>query len=261
MSETIRLDELLLERGLAPDREVAVRMVMAGEVRVDGQLAVKAAQKVARTSSLELDRGEPFVSRGGRKLEAALDAFGLDVSEWVCADVGASTGGFTDCLLQRGAARVYAIDVGKGLLDWRLRQDERVVVMESSNARKLAQLPEPVDLVTLDVAFISLRTLLPVVNAWLLPAGSMVALVKPQFEARAADIAPGGVVKDAAVRRQVLEQVIQAAVDLELGPKDLMLSPLRGPKGNREYLLWLAKDEAGQAAADLLARLPSERQD
>ncbi|MEW5938208.1 MAG: TlyA family RNA methyltransferase, partial [Chloroflexota bacterium] len=164
-----RLDLLLTERGLAESRTKAQALIMAGQVRVDGQTALKAGAQVSSDSALEVESGPRFVSRGGEKLEAALEAFSLDVRGLVCADVGASTGGFTDCLLQRGAAKVYAIDVGKGILHWKLRNDPRVVVMEETNARFVESLPERVDLVTIDASFISLKVLLPVVKNWIQP--------------------------------------------------------------------------------------------
>lgn len=179
-----------------------------------------------------------FVSRGGEKLEAALVRFGLSVADVVAADVGASTGGFTDCLLRRGARRVYAIDVGYGLLDWRLRNDPRVVVMERTNARYLVGLPERVDLVTVDVSFISLRLILPAAVRWLQPGGHIVALIKPQFEARRREVGKGGVVRDPAVHCAVLERVTRETAELALGLQGLMPSPLRGPAGNVEFLGW-----------------------
>src|SRR5512138_2677440 len=178
-----RLDLLLVERGLAESRAKAQALIMAGEVRVDGEVALKPATSVDTAARLEVEQGPRFVSRGGEKLDAALEAFGIPVLDRICADVGASTGGFTDCLLQRGAARVYAIDVGKGILHWRLRNDPRVVVMEKTNARFVEGLPEPVSLVTVDASFISLKILLPVIKGWLVPGGDVLALVKPQFEA------------------------------------------------------------------------------
>jgi 23S rRNA (cytidine1920-2'-O)/16S rRNA (cytidine1409-2'-O)-methyltransferase len=163
-----RLDLLLIERGLVSSRALAQRLVMAGQVRVDGQLVLKPATKVRKEAALVIDEGQRFVSRGGEKLEAALQAFTLPVEGRTCADVGASTGGFTDCLLQHGARRVYAIDVGRGILDWSLRQNPKVIVMEGTNARYIERLPEPVSLVTMDASFISLRILLPVVRDWFL---------------------------------------------------------------------------------------------
>jgi len=165
----VRLDVLLVERGLAESRAKAQALIMAGQVRVAGQTMLKPGTPIPADSPLTVDSGPRFVSRGGEKLEAALETFGLDVSGLVCADVGASTGGFTDCLLQRGAAKVYAIDVGKGILHWKLRNDSRVVVMEETNARFVESLPEPIDMVTVDASFISLKILLPVVRNWLGP--------------------------------------------------------------------------------------------
>src|SRR5262245_11693674 len=191
----VRLDVLLVERGLAESRAKAQALIMAGQVRVAGQTALKPATAIPADSPLTVDSGPRFVSRGGEKLDAALEAFGMEVSGFVCADVGASTGGFSDCLLQRGAAKVYAIDVGKGILHWKLRNDLRVVVMEETNARFVESLPEPVDLATVDASFISLRLLLPVVKKWFLrpsppgPSphgrgaggeGIIIALIKPQ---------------------------------------------------------------------------------
>ncbi len=165
----MRLDLLLVERGLAESRAKAQALIMAGEVRVDGQVAIKPATSVDSSARLAIEQGPRFVSRGGEKLDAALQAFGIDVRDRLCADVGASTGGFTDCLLQRGAARVYAIDVGKGILHWNLRSHPRVVVMEKTNARFVESLPEPVSLITIDASFISLKILLPVVKKWFAP--------------------------------------------------------------------------------------------
>ena len=180
-----------------------------------------------------------YVSRGGEKLVAALDAFGIDPAGWVCADIGASTGGFTDVLLQRGAKRVYAIDVGYGQLHWRLRQDPRVVVMERVNARYLESLPEPIDLVTIDASFISLKLLLPAARRLLKPQGQIVALIKPQFEAGRNQVGKGGVVRDPAVHRRVIEDLLTWTTEQGYAPQGLVPSPLLGPKGNREFLLWL----------------------
>ena len=178
MAAKSRLDVLLVERGMVESRTLAQRMVMAGQVRVDGQVAVKPSAKIHAEAAIELHKGPRYVSRGGQKLEAALDEFAIAVADLVCADVGASTGGFTDCLLQHGAKKVYAIDVGKGLLHWKLRQDERVEVMEETNARYVEKLPEGMDLVTIDAAFISLKVLLPVVKGWFGEGGGrVIALV------------------------------------------------------------------------------------
>jgi 23S rRNA (cytidine1920-2'-O)/16S rRNA (cytidine1409-2'-O)-methyltransferase len=250
----VRLDTLLVEKGLAESRTKAQALIMAGQVRVDGQVVLKPATPIAPAARLDLEPGPPFVSRGGEKLEAALIAFSVDVRGRVCADVGASTGGFTDCLLQREAARVYAIDVGKGLLHWKLRNDPRVVIMEETNARFVESLPEPVSLVTIDASFISLKILLPVVKGWLaLPTpspfspkmgrdegGGIIALIKPQFEAGRKETAKNkGVIRDPAVHRAVLTDVLTFAEAEGFGVRGLIRSPLLGPKGNVEFLAWL----------------------
>lgn len=237
----VRLDTLLVQQGLVESRSLAQRLIMAGRVRVNDQIALKSSTKVDEHASINLDQGPRFVSRGGEKLQAALEAFAITTEGLVCADVGASTGGFTDCLLQHGATRIYAIDVGHGILHWKLRQDERVVVMERTNARYVSQLPEPVSLVTIDASFISLKLLLPIVRQWLAPGGAeMVALIKPQFEAGRAIVSKGsGVVRDANVHRQVLEGVLAYALDTGYSLHGLIRSPLLGPKGNTEFLAWL----------------------
>lgn len=228
----------MVDRGLADSLDEARRRVIAGEVRVDGQLAVKPDRRLTEGQTIELEEQPRFVSRGGLKLAAALDAFQIVVDQRVCADVGSSTGGFTDCLLQRGAARVYAIDAGRGQLDWGLRQDPRVEVMERTNARKLAALPEPIDLAVIDVSFISLHLILPAAARWLGPAADIVALVKPQFEAQPHEVEPGGVVRDPAVRQRVVRAVIGWCTDAGWKPRGGLRSPLIGPKGNAEYLIW-----------------------
>ena len=247
----VRLDVLLVERGLAESRAKAQAMIMAGQVRVADQVTLKPATAVSADSVLTVDTGPRFVSRGGEKLDAALEAFHMDVTGMTCADVGASTGGFTDCLLQRGAAKVYAIDVGKGILHWKLRNDPRVVVMEETNARYVQSLPEPVSLVTVDASFISLKILLPVIKKWNLAGGKteeercdIVALIKPQFEAGKKDVARGdGVIRDPEIHRQVLLDVLGFAETEGLQIRGLMKSPLLGPKGNAEFLVWLGKNE------------------
>jgi 23S rRNA (cytidine1920-2'-O)/16S rRNA (cytidine1409-2'-O)-methyltransferase len=242
----MRLDTLLVERGLAESRAQAQRLVMAGQVRVEGQVALKPAQSVLASAWLEVDSGPRYVSRGGEKLQAALESFQIDPSDRLCADVGASTGGFTDCLLQRGARRVYAIDVGKGILHWKLRQDPRVMVMEETNARYLRALPEKVSLVTVDASFISLKILRPVLAGWLAPGGEALALVKPQFEAgRGAAARGSGVIRDPLTHRQVLLEVLTFAARQGFGLRGLVRSPLLGSKGNTEFLAWLSypKDE------------------
>ncbi len=243
-----RVDVLLVERGLAESRAQAQRLVMAGQVRADGQVVSKPSTKVSLNAHLTVDRGPRFVSRGGEKLQAAFEAFDLNVREKICADVGASTGGFTDCLLQHGAAKVYAIDVGKGILHWKLRNHPQVVVMEATNARYLASLPEQVDFVTMDASFISLKILLPVVRGW--GAADVVALVKPQFEAGRREVARGkGVVRDAEIHRRVLLDVLTFARGAGYTVKGLHRSPLLGPKGNVEFLAWLGIGAEGDDAS------------
>jgi 23S rRNA (cytidine1920-2'-O)/16S rRNA (cytidine1409-2'-O)-methyltransferase len=234
----IRLDVLLIERGLVPTRNKAQALIMAGKVRVEGQVVTKAGTKILADAAVELKSDLPYVSRGGLKLAAALDAFGIEPHQAICADVGASTGGFTDVLLQRGAQRVYAIDVGYGQLAWTLRQDTSVVVMERTNARYLNALPEPVDLVTIDASFISLRLIFPAVVKWLNAPARVIALVKPQFEAGRDQVGKGGVVRDQAVHRHVLETVIADAGVSGLQILGLIPSPITGPAGNREFLIF-----------------------
>jgi 23S rRNA (cytidine1920-2'-O)/16S rRNA (cytidine1409-2'-O)-methyltransferase len=219
----VRLDLLLFERGLVESRSKAQAVIMAGQVRVDGQVVIKPATSVFQDVPLVLDAGPRFVSRGGEKLEGALTIFPITVGGRVCVDIGCSTGGFTDCLLQHGAVKVYAIDVGKGILHWKLRTDPRVVVLEETNARYVEKLPEPVSLVTIDASFISLKILLPVVKKWFLSSRSpnpliekgggendeIIALIKPQFEAGRKETAKGeGVIRDPAVHRAVLMDVL-----------------------------------------------------
>ncbi|MBM3143386.1 MAG: TlyA family RNA methyltransferase [Chloroflexi bacterium] len=257
MPKKIRVDLLLVERGLAESRAQAQRLVMAGQVRADGQVVDKPSSKVDSGVDLTVDSGPRFVSRGGEKLQAAFKAFGLDVAGRVCADVGASTGGFTDCLLQHGAARVYAMDVGKGLLHWKLRNDPRVVVMEGTNARFVENLPEPVGFVTIDASFISLKILLPVVRGWTSPpsplsargkgggsrgvGGEVLALIKPQFEAgRRVAARARGVIRDPEIHRQVLGEILSFAEQQRYSVRGLIESPITGPKGNREFLAWFS---------------------
>jgi len=239
-----RLDVLLVRRGLAGSRSRAQQLIMAGEVSVNGRPVTKAGTRVPVDAHVSVRRPLPYVSRGGLKLAAALERFGVDPAGRVAADVGASTGGFTDVLLTRGAVRVYAIDVGYGQLAWKLRQDPRVVVMERTNARHLEALPEPVDLVTVDASFISLRLLLPAVRKWLRPEGEVIALVKPQFEAGREEVGRGGVVRDPAVHRRVLRELVAWARARAWRVLGLTASPLRGPAGNVEFFLWLSPDPA-----------------
>ena len=238
----VRLDVLLVERGLAESRAKAQALIMAGQVRVAGQTALKPATAIAADSVLTVDSGPRFVSRGGEKLDAALEAFHMDVGGLTCADVGASTGGFTDCLLQHGAAKVYAIDVGKGILHWKLRNDKRVVVMEETNARYVESLPEEVSLVTVDASFISLKVLLPTIKKWVNEKTNLLCLIKPQFEAGKKDVARGdGVIRDPEIHKQVLTDVLTFSQNEGFGIHGLIKSPLLGPKGNAEFLVWLGK--------------------
>jgi 23S rRNA (cytidine1920-2'-O)/16S rRNA (cytidine1409-2'-O)-methyltransferase len=257
-AKRIRLDQLLVDRGLAPTRSRAQALVLAGKVRVGvGDAArhdLKSGDLVDPEADVAVAAGREYVSRGAHKLAAALDAFGIDPSGLACADIGASTGGFTDVLLARGAARVYAIDVGYGQLADGLRRDVRVVSMERVNARTLtpASLPEPVDLAVVDVSFISLTLVLGPIRSILRGgAGPIVALVKPQFEAGRAD-AKGGVVRNPAVHRRVLEGVTARAAELGLGTRAVVPSPILGPEGNREFLVHL---QAGPSCADIPARI------
>jgi 23S rRNA (cytidine1920-2'-O)/16S rRNA (cytidine1409-2'-O)-methyltransferase len=256
MSDKVRLDHLLVQRGLAESRSQAQALVLAGEVYVGGQVALKPGLKVRDEALVEVRERLPYVSRGGLKLAAALDSFQVAVQGAVCADVGASTGGFTDCLLQRGAARVYAIDVGYGQLAWQLRRDERVVVMERTNVRYVETLPEPVHFVAIDASFISLALLLPPVVGWLDPGADVIPLVKPQFEAGRDQVGKGGVVRDPAVHRQVLEKVAGYATGLGLAVLGVIRSPITGPAGNVEFLMHLRLGASG-ADFDLAAAVAS----
>jgi 23S rRNA (cytidine1920-2'-O)/16S rRNA (cytidine1409-2'-O)-methyltransferase len=234
-----RLDQLLVDRGLTPSRERARALVLAGHVRVEGHAVTKAGAQVEADAHVSLTAPDhPYVGRGGLKLAHALDAFGIRVDGRECLDVGASTGGFTDVLLQRGAARVVALDVGHGQIDWKLRNDPRVLVMEGVNARRvtIADLPGPVDIVTIDVSFISLRQILPVVPPLLRPEADIVALVKPQFEAGRRE-ARTGVIRDATVHARVLEEVAAAGAEVGLTRVASTPSPITGQKGNLEFFL------------------------
>ena len=239
-----RVDKLLVERGLADTRERAQRLVMAGLVFSGDVVVDKPGTRLAIDTPLDV-RGEPhpFVSRGGAKLDATLAALALDVRGLAAIDVGASTGGFTDCLLQRGARRVYAVDVGYGQLAWKLRNDPRVVSRERTNVRLLgrADFPEPIDLVTIDASFISLRLVLPVAMSLLDPGGRLVALVKPQFEVGKGRVGKGGVVREAALHTEVLTELQRGVVELGLVIDGVLTSPLLGPAGNREFFLALTR--------------------
>jgi 23S rRNA (cytidine1920-2'-O)/16S rRNA (cytidine1409-2'-O)-methyltransferase len=268
--QKVRVDLLMVERGMAESRSKAQALVMAGQVRVNGQVEYKPSASVAPDVFLELETGPRFVSRGGEKLEAALSSFPVEVTARVCADVGASTGGFTDCLLQHGAAKIYAIDVGKGLLHWKLRTDPRLVVMEETNARHVAQLPEPVSLVTVDASFISLKILLPVVKKWFKTypvspptgeigdepmLGDLIALIKPQFEAGRKETARNkGVIRDPEVHKAVLLDILTFSQSHGLHIRGLVRSPLLGPKGNVEFLVWISLEQPVQTDVPALVQ-------
>jgi 23S rRNA (cytidine1920-2'-O)/16S rRNA (cytidine1409-2'-O)-methyltransferase len=237
----VRLDHLVVERGLAPSRERARALILAGQVLVNGQPETKAGTQVDTAADVALVAPDhPYVGRGGVKLAHALDTFHIAVDGREALDIGASTGGFTDVLLKRGATRVVALDVGHGQIDWTLRNDPRVVVLEHFNARHLraSDLPGPVDIVTIDVSFISLRQILPVVPSVLRPRGDVVALVKPQFEAGRSEIRKG-VIRDAAIQTRVVDEVSAAAREVGLTPVASTTSPITGAKGNVEFLLHL----------------------
>jgi 23S rRNA (cytidine1920-2'-O)/16S rRNA (cytidine1409-2'-O)-methyltransferase len=247
-----RLDRLLVDRGHARSRERAQALVLAGRVRVDGRPAGKPGVPVPLAASIEVIQPDhPFVGRGGVKLDGALRRLAVDPQGRVALDIGASTGGFTDCLLRRGASRVYALDVGSGLLDWTLRNDSRVLVLEGRNARHLvpADLPGPADLVVIDVSFISLRLILPVVPALLAPGGAIVALVKPQFEVGRRDVGRGGIVREPRLHSKALESVAAAAQAAGLAVLGGCPSPITGAEGNREFFLHLKPGTAATAPA------------
>jgi 23S rRNA (cytidine1920-2'-O)/16S rRNA (cytidine1409-2'-O)-methyltransferase len=238
----VRLDQALVAQGLVPSRQRAQAMVRAGLVRVAGAVADRPDQMVDPSVSLGLEHAKAYVSRGGDKLEAALDAFDVDPAGRVCLDVGASTGGFTDILLQRGAARVIAVDVGYGQLAWSLRQDPRVTVLERVNIRHLDRLPIPADLAVIDVSFISLRLVLPRVRELLSPPGEVVALVKPQFEVGKGAVGKGGVVRDPEQHRRVLSELRRFAEESGYDVVAEIPSPILGAKGNREFFLHLRRN-------------------
>ncbi len=240
-----RLDLLLVERGLAESREQARRLIMAGEVLVDEAVSDKPGRNISLKAILRVRTPLAYVSRGGQKLAAALQAFAIPVVGRVAVDVGASTGGFTDCLLQQGASQVFAIDVGYGQLAWKLRSDPRVIALERTNIRHLSQLPQAVlaDLAVIDASFISLALVLPPTLNLLTPQGQVVALIKPQFEAGRADVGKGGVVRDAKVHERVLQEILDLVAPLGLTVAGLIASPLLGPAGNVEFLVWLRRSD------------------
>jgi len=240
-----RLDQLLVERGLVSGRDRARALILAREVLVDGQVALRAAAPVASDAVIEVKTAPPFVSRGGEKLAHALDASGIDPAGLRCLDVGASTGGFTDCLLQRGAAHVVAVDVAYGEFAAKLRDDARVTLIERVNARSMEPVDPPVDLLVMDVSFISAATVLPAVARSVRPGGHLLILVKPQFEAGREQVQKGGVVHDPVVHAACIGKVALAAIDLGLRVAGVIRSPLLGPAGNREFFLWLRVPPGG----------------
>ncbi len=263
MSNKTRLDVLLVERGLQESRQKAQTTIMSGLVFVNNQRVDKPGTAVANDAEIEV-RGNvlPYVSRGGLKLEKAMKSFGLTLTGMTCADIGASTGGFTDCMLQNGAVKVYAVDVGYGQLDWKLRNDPRVVCMERTNARYLTheQIPDELDFASIDVSFISLRLILPAVNGLLREGGHVACLVKPQFEAGREKVGKKGVVRDASVHHEVLENFLIHAKESGFTVLDITYSPIRGPEGNIEYLGYLEKGEWVERAFDLDALVTESHQ-
>lgn len=256
-----RLDVVLTERGLFPSREKAKASIMAGIVYVDGQKVDKAGTPVSREADIYIKEDLcPYVSRGGLKLEKALAEFDFHLEDAVCADIGASTGGFTDCMLQKGAKKVFAIDVGYGQLDWKLRNDRRVVNMEKTNIRYLdpEQIDPDLDFISIDVSFISLKLVFPVAAKMLGPGGSIVCLVKPQFEAGREQVGKKGIVRDQNIHREVIEKVISYGEQQSLYPRGLTYSPVTGAKGNIEYLLHLKKQPGGEISIDQVVRASHE---
>lgn len=241
----MRVDVYLFEHKIVESIDLAQRLIMAGEVTVNGEKTLIPSQQIDDKANVEINKGPKFVSRGGEKLESALLGFDCaDLCEKICVDVGSSTGGFTDCLLKYGAKKVYAIDVGFGILHWNLRNDSRVVVMERTNARNVNSFPEEIDFVTIDASFISLKVLLPVVKTWLFADSKIIMLIKPQFEAKREDAARGfGVIRDAHIHRKILYDTLAFATTNGFQLKGLMISPLKGPKGNIEFLAYLTVGE------------------
>lgn len=254
MSEKIRLDIALTQRGLVPSREKAKALIMAGQVYLNGQKELKAGATVKPEDELEVRGSQnPFVSRGGLKLQKAAEKFDIDLDGSVCMDIGASTGGFTDCMLSHGAKKVYAIDVGYGQLAWKLRTDERVVNMERTNFRYVTheEIPEDIDFASVDVSFISLKIILPVLRELLKSDGEAVCLIKPQFEAGREKIGKKGVVRDPQVHIEVVENIVGFALESGFDVKNLDFSPIKGPEGNIEYLMHIQKSELAQKLCEI----------
>ncbi len=238
-----RLDVLLVEKGLFPSREKAKASIMAGLIYVDGQLSDKAGAMISRDADITVrDNHCPYVSRGGLKLEKAMETWGFNLNGSVCMDIGASTGGFTDCMLQNGASKVYAVDVGYGQLDYRLRNDSRVVNMEKQNIRYIdTETIDPLDFISVDVSFISLRHIFPVAARMIKDDGRMVCLIKPQFEAGREQVGKKGIIRDRKVHVQVIENVIKYSLESGFVPSGLTYSPVKGAKGNIEFLIYLCR--------------------
>ena len=256
--EKERLDVLLVQLGLANSRELAKAYIMAGNVYVDGQKEDKAGTKVAVNADIEVKGSQmKYVSRGGYKLEKAINEFGVQLEGKICLDIGASTGGFTDCMLQNGASKVYAIDVGYGQFAWKLRNDERVVCLEKTNVRYVTheQVPDEGDFASIDVSFISLTKVLPAVLGVLGSNGQLVCLIKPQFEAGREKVGKKGVVRDINVHREVIEMIVNYVRAQNLGILALDFSPIKGPEGNIEYLIYLDKSQTGMSEEEVQARL------
>ena len=257
-----RLDVLLVERGLQESRQRAQAAIMSGEVFVAGQRVDKPGTAVAEDAEIEVKGGLAYVSRGGLKLEKAMASFPIDLNGAVCADIGASTGGFTDCMLQNGAEKVYAVDVGYGQLAWKLRSDPRVVCLERTNARYLTteQIPEPLDFASIDVSFISLKLIFPALYELLKEKGHVACLIKPQFEAGREKVGKKGVVRDPAVHLEVLEHFLEHAKEFHFTVLGITYSPIRGPEGNIEYLGYLEKSDAQDQIPDLKALVAESHQ-
>ena len=234
-----RIDNLLVDRGLAESRAKAQAMIMAGDILADGKGILKAGTMINQDAEISVAEPPPFVSRGGLKLDYALDQFDLDVKGTIVTDIGASTGGFTDCLLKRGASRVYAVDVGYGQLDYRLRQDHRVIVMERVNARNTPGIPEKLDLIVMDVSFISVQKIIPAVAGLLKHEGSIIVLVKPQFEAKRHEVGKGGIIRRPEIHARVLGRFVKWITGNGYRLKGLVGSPIEGASGNREFLAWI----------------------
>lgn len=254
MADKLRLDIAVTERGLVPSREKAKALIMAGQVYVNGQKELKAGANIKETDIIEVRGSQnPFVSRGGLKLQKAVQNFDMSLENCICMDIGASTGGFTDCMLTYGASKVYAIDVGYGQLAWKLRTDERVVNMERTNFRYVTheQIPEEIDFASVDVSFISLKIILPVLHSLLKENGEAVCLIKPQFEAGKDKIGKKGVVRDPQVHTEVVERITEFAIETGFTLKNLDFSPIKGPEGNIEYLMHISKSATPERLCEI----------